>query len=221
MCRAIMVPAMSFDTLVVARGEFSIEDPWAIPPPSNPIRLRRATDGNAPRLSTTVAAYYDDDHLNIVFSAADDHIVATFLRHDEPVYDQDVVEVFLAPDTDEMYYEIDVSPIATVFDARITSPDGIRKTMRADPTWKCDGLLTAVRKVIESDGTISLDIVMRIPFPSLGRQTPLQNEIWRANFFRIDRHPACGDEYSAWRPSMRSPADFHVVSTFGSISFQP
>ena len=41
-----------------------MEDPWAIPPACTAIRLRRATDGAAPRLSTTVSAYYDDEHLS-------------------------------------------------------------------------------------------------------------------------------------------------------------
>lgn len=211
---------MSFDTLVVARGEFSIEDPWAVPPPSNPVRLRRATDGEVPRLSTTFSAYYDDQHLNIVFSAADDHIVATYFSHDDPIYEEDVVEVFLSPDRPEEYFEIEVSPVVTVFDARIISPDGVRRTMRADPSWDCKGLLAAVRKVVESDGTSTLDTLMRIPFAALGRSTPGANEIWHANFFRIDRHPA-GDEYTAWRPTMKVPPDYHVPAAFGAITFQP
>lgn len=211
---------MSFDTLVVAWGEFSIEDPWAVPPPSNPVRLRRATDGEVPRLSTTFSAYYDDQYLNIVFSAADDHVVATYFSHDDPVFEEDVVEVFLSPDRPEEYFEIEVSPVVTVFDARIISPDGVRRTMRVDSSWDCKGLLAAVRKVVESDGTSTLDTLMRIPFAALGRSTPRANEIWRANFFRIDRHPG-GDEYSAWRPTMKVPPDYHVPAAFGAISFQP
>lgn len=211
---------MSFDTLVVARGAFNIEDPWAIPPPSNPVRLRRATDGEVPRLSTTLSAYFDDNYLNIVFSSADDHVRATLLAHDDPLYEQDVVEAFLSPLRAEEYFEIEVSPAATVFDARILSPDGVRRTMRSDREWDCAGLMAAVRKVTESDGTMTIDTLMRIPFAALDRSTPRQNETWRANFFRIDRHPG-GDEYSAWRPTMKVPADFHVAAAFGSISFQP
>jgi hypothetical protein len=53
----------------------------------------------------------------------------------------------------------------------------------------------------------------------LGRPTPVAGETWRANFFRIDRHPELGDEYSAWQPTMRSPADFHVGEAFGTLKF--
>ena len=210
--------ALGTGALVIARSDFNIEDPWAIPPPSNPVRLRRATDGQVPRLATTFSAYYDDDYLNIVFSSADDHVRATFFGHDDPLYEQDVVEVFLAPNSVEEYFEIEVSPVGTVFDARIVSPDGVRRTLRADPSWNCSGLIAAVRKVVESDGTMTIDTLLRIPFVSLGRAMPRDHETWRANFFRIDRHPA-GDEYSAWRPTMKIPADFHITAAFGSISF--
>ncbi len=211
---------MPLDNLQVVRGEFSMEDPWAIPAASQVARLRRSTDGNAPRLSTTVSTYHDDEYLSVVFSAADDLVQATFLGRDDPLYTEDVVEVFLAPEGPADYFEIEVSPNGSVFDARIHSPDGIRETMSADPDWNCDGLITAVRKTTESGGAMSLDLVMRIPFRSLGRSAPLAGQSWYANFFRVDRHPVEGDEYSAWRPTMRNPADFHVTRAFGRISFE-
>lgn len=208
------------DTLEVRRGQFSVEDPWTIPPDCDAVRLRRATDGGAPRLSTTVSAYFDDRYLNVVFSGADDHMVATMIPHDSPIYEEDVVEVFLAPDGVTQYFEFEVSPIGTMFDARIDSPDGIRQTMRADLAWHCDGLRAGVRRLTEKNGEVSADTVIRIPFRGLGRETPATGEVWRGNFFRIDRHPANGDEYSAWRPTMITPADFHVTAAFGSIVFR-
>lgn len=211
---------MSSHTLVVLRREFSMEDPWAIPPSCTPIRLRRATDGAAPRLSTTVSAYYDDEFLTVVFSAADDHIVATMVRHDDPLYEEDVVEVFLAPRRPEEYFEVEVSPIGSTFDARIESPEGVRSSMRVDMSWHCGGLMAAVRKRIASRTSMSVDTVMRIPFATLGGPAPRNGELWRGNFFRIDRHPSEGDEYSAWSPTMRDPADFHVTACFGRFLFQ-
>ncbi len=211
---------MPKDTLLVVRGEFSMEDPWAIPRRCDPVRLRRATDGAAPRLSTTVAAYFDDQFVTVVFSGADDHIVATHLDHDDPLYEEDVVEVFLAPVSTVEYFEIEVSPLGTTFDARIESPDGVRASMRADVEWDCAGLVAAVRKTPESRKLMTIDTVLRIPFESLKCSLPRNGESWRGNFFRIDRHPAEGDEYSAWRPTMKDPADFHVAASFGRFLFQ-
>lgn len=207
------------ETLVVPRAGFDIEDPWATPRACSPVRLRRATDATAPRLSTSVAAWHDAHSLTLLFSCSDDHIRATFHQRDEPLYEQDVVEVFLAPDGLTRYFEIEVSPNGTVFDAVIDSPDGVRQTMHADRRWDCEGLFVAVRKVVESSGAISLDTTIRIPFPSLGRLRPVPGEIWRGNFFRIDRHPEEGDEFSAWQPTRRSPADFHVAAAFGTLRF--
>lgn len=210
---------MSTETLVVPRADFDMEEPWATPRECTPVRMRRATDASAPRLATSVAVWYDDEHLTILFSASDDRISATHLAHDAPLYEEDVVEVFLAPQKPSDYFEIEVSPRGTVFDARIHSPDGVRATMTTDRDWTCDGLVAAVRQVKESDGTISIDTLTRIPFAALAQTAPKIGETWRANFFRIDRHKQYDDEFSAWQPTMRTPADFHVTAVFGTLRF--
>jgi alpha-galactosidase len=188
---------MTLPTLVVRRAEFSIEEPWAVPAACERITLRQSTDGGAPRL------------------AQDDGVVATYLKHDQPLHQEDVVEVFLAPSDPRRYYEIEVNPLGTTFDARIDSPDGLRATMKTDLSWNCRGLFAAVRKV---PGI--LDIVLRIPFASLGARTPAQGDEWRGNFFRIDRSPSRGDAFTAWQPTMKNPPDFHVPAAFGRLLFE-
>ncbi|MDP9190751.1 MAG: carbohydrate-binding family 9-like protein [Acidobacteriota bacterium] len=207
------------ETLLVVRGGFDMEDPWMAPAACMPVRLRRAVDGAPPRLATSVAAWFDDHHLSILFSAGDDRVEASLLVHDAPLYEQDVVEMFFTPADLTRYFEIEVSPRGTVFDALVESPDGDRATMVVDRAWDCEGLVAAVRVVTEADGAMSVDTLLRIPFASIGRSTPRVDEEWRANFFRVDRHPRHGDEYSAWQPTMRSPPDFHVPAAFGTLLF--
>ncbi|HEY0371828.1 MAG TPA: carbohydrate-binding family 9-like protein [Thermoanaerobaculia bacterium] len=207
------------ETLVVPRARFDMDDPWATPAECSPVRLRRATDAAAPRLATSVAVWYDDEYLSVLYSAADDHIRATYHRHDDPLYEQDVVEVFLAPDTLKQYFEIEINPHGVVFDAIIESPHGTRQGMATDVTWTCDGLLVALRKVFESSGAMTVDTLARIPFRALERSVPADGETWRGNFFRIDRHPEHGDEFSAWQATMKTPADFHVAAAFGVLRF--
>jgi hypothetical protein len=209
---------MSLEALVVPPAPFSIEDPWTTPVRCQPMRLRCATNGEVPRLATSVVAWYDPEVLSILFSGADDHVVASYIEHDAPLYEEDVVEVFLAPERLTEYFELEISPNGTMFDARIESPDGTRATMQVDRAWTCQGLVAAVRRQVESDGAVTFDVLVRLPFAALGRETPEAGEIWRANFFRIDRHPS-GDEYSAWQPTMRTPADFHVPAAFGTLRF--
>lgn len=205
---------VSDPTLAVPRAEFSIEDPWAVPAACTPVSLRRATDGAAPRLATSVAAYYDDECLTLVYRADDDGTVASMYSHDEPLWKEDVVEIFLAPEGLTPYYEIEISPLGTAFDARIDSPDGIRATMVVDLDWTCDGLFAAVRR----DDDRTLQIVMRLPFAAFGK-TPRAGDAWRGNLFRVDRSPS-GDEYSAWQPTLKTPADFHVTAAFGVLRFE-
>lgn len=214
-----MMSALASDVLFVPRAEFQIDDPWAVPPLCEPVRLRRSTDGKAPRLSTTVAAYNDGSHVNFVFCAADDaEMVARHRRHDAPLYQEDVVEVFLAPGRIDQYYEFEVSPLGTTFDARIRSPDGVRATMRADVDWNCANLFAAVRRASESSGELVVDTVIRIPFASIDARPPQAGDEWRANLFRIDRHPGTA-EFSAWQPTHKDPPDFHVTAAFGRLRF--
>jgi len=176
------------------------------------VALRRATDGNEPRLRTIVAAYHDDVFLTVVFHGEDDGVIATHRNHDDPLWQEDVVEVFLAPDTPQRYFEIEVNPIGTTFDAVIDSPDGVRSTMRTDLAWTCEGLFSAVRATPQS-----LDVVLRIPFASVGASAHGE---WLANFYRIDRSHRHGDEFAAWQPTMKTPADFHVPAAFGRLRFE-
>ena len=206
---------MADDTLIVPRGEFSIEEPWRIPEVCAPVMLRRSADGSASRLATAVALYRDDRCLNAVFVGEDDEIVATHLAHDAPLYQEDVFELFLAPRQDGTYFELEVNPLGTIFDARITSPDGVRATMKADLTWTCDGIFNALRR---TPGR--LEVVMRMPFASFDAPAPAAGTAWRGNIFRIDRSKDSGDEYTAWRPTMKNPPDFHVVAAFGALTFR-
>jgi hypothetical protein len=209
-----MISAMPVPVLVVPRAEFSMEDPWAIPTECEVVSLRRATDGSDPRLATNVAAYRDDDFLTVVFAGDDDEIVATYYEHDEPLWEEDVVEIFIASEGLTPYFEIEVNPLGTTFDARIDSPDGVRATMKTDLAWTCEGLFTALRR---DDGK-RVQIVIRIPFDSL-QTHPKSGDEWRANFFRIDRSTTHGDDFSAWRPTLKTPADFHVSAAFGTLRF--
>ena len=211
---------MTPETLIIPRSSFDIEEPWSTPTRCRPVRLRRAVDAAAPRLATSVAAWFDDQYMTVLFSAADDYIHATHVARDEPLYEEDVVELFLAPNGLERYFEFEVSPKGSIFDAFIDSPHGERATMRADVSWTCAGLVAAVRKVVESGGAITVDTLVRVPFDALGRPTPRDGETWRGNFFRIDRHPDLGDEFSAWQPTLKDPADFHVAAAFGALRFQ-
>ncbi|MBI2212509.1 MAG: carbohydrate-binding family 9-like protein [Acidobacteria bacterium] len=201
----------------VCRAELDLEDPWGVPACARRVPLVRAGDGAAPRLSSEVAAYHDGRRVFVVFSVRDDHLVATHLEHDAPLWEEDVVEIFVAPESLERYFEIEVNPLGTTFDARVDSPRLERESMTVDRGWTCEGLRTAIRRTT-IDGVVRVETVVLIPSAALGASCD-SGTLWRANFYRIDRSPD-GDEFSAWRPTGRTPPDFHVPRAFGTLLFE-
>lgn len=209
---------MMSESIEVPRAELSYEFLWAAPRGVIPVPLCRAIDGGSPRLATRVALFHDRSSLYVLFSGDDDAVQASHLDRDAPLYEEDVVEVFLAPSDPTIYFEFEVNPLGTLFDARVVSPDGNRATMTVDRAWNASGLWAASRRGWSEGRRSAFETLVAIPLLELSSAPPRPGEAWRANFFRIDRS-AAGDEYSSWRPTRRNPPDFHVPSAFGTIIF--
>jgi len=183
-------------------------------------------DGSAPaEFETEAKLCWDDEYLYVSFSCVDNDIWGTFTERDQPLYDEEVVEIFINPSNDLVnYFEFEVSPRNVIWDGRIYNPDGApNENMRYDESWDCEGLLTGVRVVGTLDDRSDLDqlwsVEMAIPFASIERKTPADGEQWRANLYRIDRGEK--DEFSCWSPTQNvseTPA-FHIPSRFGRFIF--
>jgi hypothetical protein len=175
------------------------------------IPLSDARHGGRPRLRSTVRVGVRGKVLLIRFDGRDDGIVATYTNRDEPLWREDVFEVFLASrDPPTRYYEFEVNPLGTLFDARVESPDLRRASMRVDPAWDCPGLEARVTR-----NANRWSALLRIPLEPLAESAAATASCWRANFYRIDR--GSPDEYSAWSPTLADPPDFHVPRKFGSL----
>lgn len=174
-----------------------------------PVELSDAVTGLPPRLKTAVRVGLRSGALVVRFDGRDAGTVATYSRRDEPLWKEDVFEVFLAPGSDpSVYYEFEVNPKGALFDARVTSPHGRRETMAVDVDWNCAGLGARVRV-----HPARWSAILTIPLASMDPTGVART--WRANFFRIDR--GATDEYSAWRPAFADPPDFHVPERFGIL----
>ena len=174
-----------------------------------PIHLVDARTGTVPRLRTPVRAGLREDVLCVRFDGRDEGVVATYTGRDDPLWQEDVFEVFLAPEErPHIYFEFEVNPLGTLFDARVVSPELSRGTMRVERDWDCPGFTARVTRSARR-----WSAMLRIPLPELsGGPAP---GLWRANFYRIDRGPT--DEYSAWSPTLADPPDFHVPERFGIL----
>lgn len=200
--------------------EFDQTEPWNIPEGCLPLPLLRSGDGSPARLATLVHLFRDAERLYVLFSGVDASIVATRWGRDEPLWEEDVLEIFVAPEAITRYFEVEVSPLGTLCDAVIDSPDGTRATMRADFSWDSAGAWSAIRRVRRGrEGLWRFETLLALPFRDLGVDPPGPGATWRGNFYRIDRDPMLGDEYSAWRPTGKNPPDFHVPGAFGELVF--
>ncbi len=175
------------------------------------IPLLDTVTGDMPQLNTSVRAVWTDRELRIRFEYEDDHVVATMTRRDDPIYEEDVVEVFI-DETGEgsPYLEFEVSPNNVVFDAVVTlDEDG---TVHADTSWDAAGLDTSVGDL--ANGLRYAEIC--IPLVNF-RQSPRDGTVWRWNCYRIDDDKQGIRYYSAWSPTGK--ANFHMPDKFGALKF--
>jgi hypothetical protein len=182
-------------------------DFWAKIPP---VHLRETTTSHPPMQATWFKTAWNGRELRVHFHAVDTDAWATLTGHDEPLYHEEVVEVFLDPAGDlECYFEIEINPLNAVCDLVLRRN---RSGYRKDFGWHCEGLRTSVKKTPEF-----WSVEMAIPFASLGAAPPATGRQWRVNFFRIDRPKSGPRELSAWSPT--GLPLFHVPKKFGFLEF--
>lgn len=171
---------------------------------------------------TALRCCHDGERLYVAFDCEDRDVWGSYRGRNEPIYEEEVVEAFLAPGEDpRRYFELEANPCGAWFEARVESPQGERRGMRVDRDWVCAGWQRAVqvRGTLErrDDVDAGWSVEWAIPFAALGVAPPAPGARWRANFFRIDQ--AGGGEYSAWSPTYADPPDFHVPARLGVLVF--
>jgi hypothetical protein len=186
---------------------------WAEIPSLPPFQL---ADGGGPAAQQTRARLcWDDRALHVRFDCEDRDAWGTYRERNDPVYQEEAVEVFLAPGREDPihYFEVEVSPLGTLFDAKIHNPTSRRAEMTGDPSWDCPGLLWAA-----GSGEIRQDwwAWLAIPWPGISPSAE-PPRIWRANLYRIERPRDDEPEFSAWSPTWTHPADFHKPARFGLL----
>jgi len=188
------------------------------------VELQLAVDGGPPRQRTGLRLLWDDDNLYAAFRVEDEDIRATHSRHDAPLWEEEVVELFLDPwGAERLYVEIEISPANVVFDALVVNrarEGEQRRDLDALVAWNCAGLRSAVRvDGVLNGGPVSRgwEVELAVPIRQLAPRVPPAPGIeWRFNAYRVDRSPG-GDELQAFSPIGRP--DFHVPARFGLLAF--
>ncbi len=190
---------------------------WDELPALTPFAL---ADGSGPAVQQTeTRVCRDEEALYVRFDCADRDAWGTCRQRDDPIYEEEAVEVFLAPGEEDptRYFEFEVSPRGVVFDARVHNPTSRRADMQVDPSWDCPGLRWAA-----GAGTLRQDwwAILAIPWRSIESDIEPSGDpprVWRANFYRIERPRDGEPELSCWSPTLTDPADFHQPVRFGIL----
>lgn len=169
-----------------------------------------------PRWSTRVRLAWSALGFHVSFECEDRDIWGTYRGRDEPLWTEEVVEIFLAPgpSSPHRYFEFQFNPFGALFDARVSNPRGDRRDMEVHPGWNSDNLRISNRV---ENGRWTVDAVL--PWRDMIPGTAIPR-IWRANFFRIERPLSEPSEYSAWSAPLTDPPDFHRPSRFGVIRLE-
>ncbi|MEM8964046.1 MAG: carbohydrate-binding family 9-like protein [Acidobacteriota bacterium] len=207
---------MPIHTITLPSPTATTPDAWTT------VQLVDATDGSAPEQATEVSLAATSDALWVRFECADRHAWGTYTERDDPLWQEEAVEVFLAPATDEpfprRYVEVEVSPLGTVFDAIVENPYGDRREMTVDTSWDWLELEAGVEPMGSAEDWRA---TLRLPWAGVLAVFGLEAlpRRWRLNVYRIER-PRDGEaEFSAWSPTWVTPADFHRPERFGFLEF--
>lgn len=175
-----------------------------------------ADGSGSPRYQTSVQVAYDDTALYVRFVCEDPDIWGILTARDSRIFEEEVVELFIAPgaDTPVRYYEFEVSPLGTLLDLSVYSPDLDRRTLITNYAWDCPGLRWCAAR---DDAQALWYAYLVVPWASLGAGRELQRT-WRANFYRVERPRNDAPEYSCWSPTMSDPPDYHRPAYFGYLS---
>jgi hypothetical protein len=175
------------------------------------------------REATIAKMLWDDEYLYVAYLCHDAHISAQHVGLNQPVWTDDCVEVFTAPDPKrpDAYFNIEMNANGAVFDDY--HPRGVGSDIR--PRWSAEGLKIATR----IHGTLNNDadqdqcwtLEVAIPFKAFVRVAPhlppKPGDEWRLNLNR------CGgkvnEQFSQWSPGTGPEPQFHAPRDFGTVRF--
>lgn len=163
------------------------------------------------------------------FDATDDSPWHTLEQRDAPLWDEEVVEIFIDPDNDgRNYVEIEINPANVVCDLLMERGDP-GKIGHLD--WDFAGLETRVVPLRDGAGAvIGWTALARLPWegfrdvvPAAVALPPRAGDRWSFNVFRIKRPDGPAEPnrrvvLDAWSPV---PANsFHVPEVFQPLEFE-
>jgi hypothetical protein len=186
------------------------------------VPLTRSFDGGPISRKTTFRMMWDDTNLYVAFRSEDPDVWGSLRKKDDPIYNEDVVEVFLDADADgRTYNELQVSPHNVNFDASFVAR---RSDLAEAMKWESD-----MKTAVYVKGTLDDDsdqdeywsAEMQIPIAKLNSvpHAPVKGDRWRFNAYRLE-HIARRTNIEGQSFAPLFIGDFHALPRFGWLVFE-
>ena len=187
------------------------------------VTLHSSMDGSPVTKKTTARVLYEDKFLYVAFDCEDNDVWGSLLKKDDPIYNEDAVEIFLDANGDgKTYNELQVSPHNVNFDAAFVAR---RSDLAAAMKWE-SGMKSAVtvRGTIDNDADKDegWSAELQIPFDQLmevPRLPPQKGDTWRFNLYRLE-HLVRRQQIEGQSFSPLFAGDFHHLPRFGKLIFE-
>ena len=174
------------------------------------IALRVMATGARPTRPTRARLAWSHAKLFVSFDCLDPRPFATLTERDAPLWREEVVELFLCPDSgSHRYLEIEISPTGVVYDAWVDATSG-RPILEGSTDFDLEGLTASVAR---SEGGWRAEI--SVPLDEL--PDPIAHEM-RLNLTRIERPADDAIEYQTWAPTQRW---FHEPERWPTVELGP
>ncbi|HEU4728041.1 MAG TPA: carbohydrate-binding family 9-like protein, partial [Kofleriaceae bacterium] len=183
-------------------------------------------EGSADPVGKAIARLtWDDQFLYALVSVTDSDVVSEYKNHDDPLWKQDCVELFIDADGNRRgYVELQVNPNNATFDSWFATT----RAQPGDPSWD-SGMLTAVKlrgTTAPGDTDQGWDAEIAIPWQAVRgrdeamavRLPPEVGDRWRLNLVRVDvRTGEKNPQASSW--NRITSADFHALDRMLTVVF--
>jgi hypothetical protein len=179
--------------------------------------LRPTQKGAVVTQSTTVRFVWDETALWVAFDVDDDDPHSLYRERDAPLYESEVLELFIDADGDhDVYVELQASPTDVVFDASFAG--GSRRHMNLGYALPWTTATKARPQGYTQEWMIPVAGLLDVP-PG----EPRPGARWQINVFRLERRRRDGvvvsTEASALSPPPRP--DFHALEALTTLVFAP
>lgn len=165
-----------------------------------------------PDSTTTASLCYDETYLYVNWQSIDTEIISTFNNCNDPLWQEDVVEIFIAsPDSyPTNYFEFEVSPKSKLFFADITNANGDCSSL-GDQFYDC-GLAEYGVQIVAN----GWNAWFKVRLDTIGRGKVYNKYL--INILRCDYTTNQPIRYLTWQPTYANPACFHKPAYFQEIN---